>query len=74
MSGDWKDRLVEERQELNERLHKLHAFLRSDESASLDSEDRMLLGFQGMMMENYLSVLDVRLQRYGIGLYGGAPA
>jgi hypothetical protein len=64
---DWLVRLMHEREELNSKLHKLHGFLASREGQSLDETDRMLLGFQGMMMENYLSVLDVRLQRYQQG-------
>jgi hypothetical protein len=59
----WQIRLLEEREALNNKLHKLHAFLATPASQDLSSEDRMLLGFQGMMMENYLSVLDVRIQR-----------
>ena len=64
---DWVLRLYAEREELNTKLHKLHAFLASEASVNIDDTERMLLGFQGMMMENYLSVLDVRLQRYEQG-------
>lgn len=60
---EWVGRLAEEREDVRHKLNKLHAFLASPESADLDDTDRMLLGFQGMMMENYFSVLDVRLNR-----------
>lgn len=64
---DWVLRLMSEREDLNSKLHKLYAYLASESGKFLDDTDRMLLGFQGMMMENYLSVLDVRLQRYQQG-------
>lgn len=62
----WQQRLLAEHDELQGKLNKLHVFLATPESDTLDDTDRMLLGFQGMMMENYLSVLAVRIQRFTV--------
>lgn len=64
----WKERLVNETLELNEKFLKLEKFLRSTESNSLDQGDYQLLNAQRGAMEAYLSILVMRIMKHNIML------
>ena len=59
----FKERLVEEREQLAERLQKLTSFVGGEVYQGLQPADRALLDRQHQIMEDYLSVLDVRISR-----------
>jgi hypothetical protein len=61
--SDWKSRLLEERSQLDGRLHKLTVFLKGDEFKSLPQQDRDLLTVQRWLMEELLVILDKRIVR-----------
>ena len=57
---DWKVRLLEEQEELKEKLVKLVAFINSEEYYQLSENNRLLLKDQKIAMELYLNVLNIR--------------
>lgn len=59
----FKERLVEEREQLAERLQKLTSFIGGEVYQGLQPADQGLLDRQHQIMEDYLSVLDVRITR-----------
>lgn len=59
----FKDRLIEEREQLSERLKKLTPFIGGEVYNTLDQVDKVLLGRQRQIMIDYLSVLDERISR-----------
>lgn len=62
----FRDRLIIERDELNEKLRNLIKFLddvEKAESPSLDGRDMELMNFQRKMMQAYLDVLNERIGR-----------
>lgn len=59
----FKDRLIEEREQLAERLQKLASFIGGEVYQSLQPVDQELLDRQHQIMKDYLSVLDVRISR-----------
>lgn len=62
----FRDRLIIERDELNEKLRNLIKFLddvEKAESPSLDGRDMELMNFQRKMMQDYLDVLNERIGR-----------
>lgn len=61
---EWLVRLENERNELSARMHNLHDFVfRSAFFGELLSDDRILLRQQYLAMEQYRTILDMRLQR-----------
>ena len=61
----YQERLIAEKQELEERLSKLMAFLENKEqNISVPAEDFALLQRQSGIMEQYLQVLNERIARF----------
>lgn len=59
----WKKRLVKERDEVQERLERLSVFIVGFSFAKLDHRTKSLLRIQQGLMEDYLAVLNMRLER-----------
>lgn len=59
-----QQRVVDEKNELGERLTKLLAFIGTDLYKSLPEEDKELLFFQSQIMEDYFEVLEQRIERF----------
>lgn len=59
----WKKRLVKERDEVQERLERLSVFIVGFSFAKLDHRTKSLLRIQQGLMEDYLVVLNMRLER-----------
>lgn len=57
----FKDRLVIEYEQLEERLGKLRGFIQSERFQSLAEEDRNLLVEQEKAMDSYLAILNTRI-------------
>lgn len=58
----WKERLVKERDEVQERLERLSVFIVGFSFAELDQRTKSLLRIQQGLMEDYLAVLNIRLE------------
>jgi hypothetical protein len=63
----WQERVITEKQELDEKMAKLDAFRRSDEFIRLLREDQELLNDQHTVMEQYSDVLGRRIARFPRG-------
>ena len=61
--SDFKDRLVEEQAQLEEKLNKLDAFLMSDKVKAVDDVQKALLQVQATAMNSYNQCLKERLER-----------
>lgn len=59
----WKKRLVKERDEVQERLERLSVFIVGFSFEKLDQRTKSLLRIQQGLMEDYLAVLNMRLER-----------
>jgi hypothetical protein len=59
--SDFKTRLLEERNQLSDRVEKLDGFLNSENSSKIDKKQKTLLGIQLPAMQAYLAVLDERI-------------
>lgn len=59
----WKKRLLKERDEVQERLDRLSVFIIGFSFAKLDQRTKSLLRIQQGLMEDYLAVLNLRLER-----------
>lgn len=59
----WKKRLIKERDELQRRLDRLSVFIVGFSFAKLDQRAKSLLRIQQGLMEDYLAVLNMRLER-----------
>ena len=57
--SDWKDRLLEEREMLNDKIKKLNILLSSAEVNNINTE---LLSIQYTCMLSYLKVLELRIK------------
>lgn len=62
---NFKQRLLDEYNELTERIEKLHAFSTSDKFSELNNENRFLLLDQHQAMINYQYILYKRLELQG---------
>jgi hypothetical protein len=62
---DWQQRVIDEKAELDERIGKLCAFLRSDAYRALPDTDRFLLDRQIGHMRDYAHILFMRVARFG---------
>jgi hypothetical protein len=60
----WQLRVVEEYTELRAKLDRLRVFLQSEAYARLDNIDQELLEQQAWSMEDYLVVLQQRIDRF----------
>ena len=61
--ADFKERLQEEKAQLEERLNKLDAFLQSEKVKEIDDVQKALLKVQATAMNTYLQCLSERLER-----------
>ena len=61
--SDFKTRLLEEKDQLEEKVEKLEAFLQSNKSNEIDQIQLALLGIQLPAMKTYLRCLDERIGR-----------
>lgn len=61
--SDFKTRLIQERDELQEKYDKLTTFIYTGASKKLSEVDHILLAQQHMHMGNYLVTLNQRLTR-----------
>ena len=59
----WKNRLIMERDELQIRLDRLSVFIVGFSFANLDQRTKSLLRIQQGLMQDYLAVLNMRLER-----------
>lgn len=59
----WKKRLIKERDELQSRLDRLSVFIVGFSFAKLDRRTKSLLRIQHGLMQDYLAVLKLRLER-----------
>lgn len=59
-------RIIDEKEQLDERLEKLERFLASEKVETLDSEMRRLMTHQAEIMGNYSYILDKRLELLNI--------
>lgn len=59
----WKNRLIMERDELQSRLDRLSVFIVGFSFANLDRRTKSLLRIQQGLMQDYLAVLNMRLER-----------
>lgn len=69
----WKKRLVKERDEVQERLERLSVFIVGFSFSELDQRTKSLLRIQQGLMEDYLAVLNMRLEllerRHGLNAW-----
>ena len=63
--GDFKDRLIAEKSELEERLNKLDSFLLSEKLSAVEDVQKALLRVQATAMNSYLQCLKERIERLG---------
>ena len=61
--GDFKTRLILEKQELEEKLDKLDAFLTSEKLEEVEDVQKALLQVQATAMNTYLQCLKERIER-----------
>lgn len=61
----WKKRLIKERDELQSRLDRLSVFIVGFSFAELDQRTKFLLRIQQGLMQDYLAVLNMRIERLG---------
>ena len=61
---DGQQRVIDEKNALDEKLIKLSAFVRTDEFYALDTEDRQLLRRQREVMLQYSDILGDRIARF----------
>ena len=61
--SDFKDRLIDEQAQLEEKLNKLDAFLMSDKVKAVDDVQKALLHVQATAMNTYNQCLKERLER-----------
>ncbi len=59
----WKNRLIMERDELQSRLDRLSVFMVGFSFAKLDQRTKSLLRIQRGLMQDYLEVLNMRIER-----------
>lgn len=60
----WQQRVVDEREQLQERLQKLQAFLLTDIFHRLSVVDKTILKSQAAGMQFYLDMLNLRISRF----------
>lgn len=59
-----QERVVQEREQLVDRINKLNAFLHSETFAKLDEAERERLSEQSVYMEQYAGVLGRRIEAF----------
>jgi hypothetical protein len=63
MSETWEERLIDEKNELQDKVEKLELFLDSPACVAIDRKDRDLLLNQLFTMYHYLHILNQRVDR-----------
>ena len=63
--SDFKTRLIEERDQLEEKQNKLLSFIHSDNFANIDPKQKSLLKVQAQAMGTYLVCLIERIEALG---------
>lgn len=58
-------RVIQEKQELDQKLEKLKSYMESAHFADLPEYDRKLLEFQAMTMTHYSLILETRIVEFG---------
>ena len=61
----WKKRLIKKRDELQSRLDRLSVFIVGFSFTKLDQRTKSLLRIQHGLMQDYLAVLNMRIERLG---------
>ena len=61
---DWQQRVVDEKKELDEKLVKLEAFLRSSPVGLVSPEELSLLDSQQTIMRSYSNILGLRIENF----------
>ena len=61
---DWQQRVVDERDQLKERLEKLRAFFKTAQFEKLDEDGQRVMRQQAVFMGEYLSILDYRISKF----------
>ena len=61
--SDFKDRLIDEQAQLEEKLNKLDTFLMSDKVKAVDDVQKALLQVQATAMNTYNQCLKERIER-----------
>lgn len=63
---EWQQRVVEEHQELHDKVTKLTKFMASNNGLfeSLEKEDKKLLVAQASVMWDYIDILEERIERF----------
>lgn len=61
---DFQIRVIDERDQLSEKLDKLDSFIESDRFQDLHWRDRHLLTRQAVCMQSYKEILDERINRF----------
>lgn len=61
--SNFKERLIDEQAQLEEKLNKLNAFLMSDKVEAIDDVQKELLQVQAIAMNTYNQCLKERLKR-----------
>ena len=60
-----QQRVVEEAEQLDDKITKLEAFLKSDKVSVVDGQEVTLLGTQLQAMKNYSDLLHARISYWG---------
>lgn len=61
---DWQQRVVDERDQLDDRLQKLRAFFKTPQFEKLPEDDQRVLRQQSVFMGEYLSILEYRISKF----------
>lgn len=61
---DFQKRVVAEKAQLDEKISKLEAFIRTDTFPGLPDEEQLDLNLQFQIMEDYSRVLERRIERF----------
>lgn len=61
---DYVSRVIQEKEELDERISKLRLFISTTTFAALPAEDQRLLGQQAMLMCDLSHILSERVERF----------
>lgn len=62
--SDYKDRVRDEKRELDEKISRLNNFFNGTLFAKLEQEDRILLEEQFLVMNQYSDILKKRIDRF----------
>lgn len=63
--SDFKTRLIQEKNELEEKTNKLSDFMASHASGKLSEANLLLLQEQHILMDRYLNILIIRIELIG---------